>query len=79
MVPAAAGVLAWALGLTDVPAMVAVAYGALPCSASSYVLARRMGGDAPCMANIITFQTLAAAAALPLVIAVAAWVFGVPL
>lgn len=78
-VPLAAGVLAWALGLTGVPAVVAVAYAALPCSASSYVLARRMGGDAPCMAGIITFQTLAAAATLPLVIAAASRVFGVVL
>ncbi|EKV32673.1 Auxin Efflux Carrier [Caenispirillum salinarum AK4] len=76
-VPLAAGVLAWTLGLTGVPAVVAVAYAALPCSASSYVLARRMGGDAPCMAGIITFQTLAAAATLPLVIAAAGRVFGV--
>lgn len=75
--PAFAGLLALALGLTEIPAVIGVLYAALPCSASSYVLARRMGGDAPCMASIITFQTLAAAATLPLVIAAAGWVFGV--
>lgn len=76
LVPLAAGGLAWALGLTGMTAVVAVLYAALPCSASSYVLARRMGGDAPCMASIITFQTLAAAATLPLVIAAAGRAFG---
>lgn len=45
---------------------VALLYAALPCSASSYVLARQMGGDAPLMANIITLQTLLAAGTIPL-------------
>lgn len=74
-VPLAAGLLALALGLDGAAAGVAVLYAALPCSASSYVLARQMGGDAPMMANVITFQTLVAALTMPLVIAAALAVF----
>jgi len=47
---------------------IAMLYAALPCSASSYVLARQMGGDAPLMANIITLQTLLAAGTIPVVL-----------
>lgn len=56
------------LGVDGVARGVVVLYAALPCSASSYVLARQMGGNAPLMANIITFQTLAAMGTIPLVI-----------
>lgn len=59
--PALVGAGSLLAGLEGPTAMVAVLYAALPCSASSYVLARRMGGDAPLMAGIITAQTLAAA------------------
>lgn len=56
-------VLVWAgcmaTGLDPATTAVAVLYAGLPCSASSYVLARRMGGDAPLVAGIITAQTLA--------------------
>ena len=44
--------------------------GALPCSASSYVLARQMGGDHGLVAGIITVQTLASALSLPAILAV---------
>jgi predicted permease len=43
-----------------------VLWAGLPCSASAYVLARQMGGDAPMMAAVITWQTLAAMVTLPL-------------
>jgi len=52
-------------GLEAAPLGVLLLYTALPCSASSYVLARQMGGDAPLMANIISVQTVLAAALLP--------------
>jgi predicted permease len=55
-------------GLDAMTTTVAVIYGALPCSASSYVLARRMGGDAPLMASIITVQTLISAVTIPLIV-----------
>lgn len=43
-------------------------YATLPCSATSYVLARQMGGDAPLMANIISVQTVLAMGAMPLLL-----------
>jgi predicted permease len=55
----------WALGWDGPTLVMAVLYGALPCSASSYILARRMGGDAPLMATIITVQTLLSAVTIP--------------
>ena len=53
------------VGLDEASRGVVILYTALPCSASAYVLARQMGGDAPLMATIITTQTLAAMATLP--------------
>lgn len=44
-----------------------ILWAGLPCSASSYVLARQMGGDAPIMAATITVQTFAAMGSLPLI------------
>jgi hypothetical protein len=41
---------------------------ATPTSTSSYILARQLGGDAPAMASIITFQTLAAFLVMPVVL-----------
>lgn len=58
----------WLLGLDALALSVAVLYAALPCSASSYVLARQMGGDAPLMAGIITATTVAAALTLPAIL-----------
>jgi malonate transporter and related proteins len=49
---------------------VALLYATLPCSASAYVLARQLGGDAALMASIITVQTLAAILTMPLVLTV---------
>ena len=46
-----------ALGLKGMPATLLMLYGAVPTAASSYSLARQMGGDAPLMAAIITIQT----------------------
>lgn len=66
--PALAAGAVLALGVGGIVPGVLVLYAGLPCSASSYVLARQMGGDAGMMANIITVQTLAAMATLPLVL-----------
>ncbi len=38
---------------------VAVVAGAVPTATNAYILARQLGGDAPLMANVITFTTLA--------------------
>lgn len=45
-----------------------VLYGALPTAMSSYVLSSQLGGDKEIMAQIITLQTLLAAATLPMVL-----------
>ena len=58
--PALAWVLATALELDGQAFQVVVLYATLPMSASSYVLAREMGGDAPLAAGMITASTLAA-------------------
>lgn len=54
----------------DGPALaVAVIFTAIPVSASSFILARQMGGDHGLMAAIITAQTMAAALTMPLLFA----------
>lgn len=53
-------------------ATVAVLCAALPGSATSYVVSRQMGGDAPLMAGIIAVTTLGAVVSLPLWLAVMA-------
>ncbi len=60
--------------LADLPPLAsgtAVLYAALPCSASAYVLARQMNGDAQLMATIITAQTLLAIVTIPLAVTLA--------
>jgi len=75
--PAVAFLLASLAGAQGLPLAVAVLYAGLPTSASSYVLARQMGGDAELMAGIITVQTLLAALTMPATLAVLA-LAGVP-
>jgi predicted permease len=55
-------------GLGQEAIMAGFLYATLPCSASSYVLARQMGGDAPLMANIISVQTVLAMGSMPLLL-----------
>jgi malonate transporter and related proteins len=57
------------LGVEGVPAATALLFTAAPISASSYVLARQLGGDAPLMAGLITLSTILAAATMPLALA----------
>jgi predicted permease len=59
------------LGVTGMPASVLLVLFAVPTASSAYILARQLGGDAEAMASIITVQTLAAFAVLPLVLLVA--------
>ncbi len=61
-------------GVTGEARTVATLCGAVPTAASAYVLARRMGGDAPLMAGLITTQVLVAMVTLPLTIWVLKWV-----
>jgi malonate transporter len=66
----------WALGVDGLPQAVAIVSGGVPSAAASYILARKMGGDAGLVALILTAQTLAAAVTLPLVITIARQVSG---
>ncbi|MDO6565154.1 AEC family transporter [Amphritea sp. 1_MG-2023] len=53
------------IGLTDLPAMIAVLFLAVPTAPSSYILSRQLDGNYQAMAAIITFQTLIAFITLP--------------
>ncbi len=55
--------------LTGVDLLIVAVAAAVPSAPNGYVLARQMGGDAPLLAEILTVQTLAAAATMPLAIA----------
>lgn len=55
-------------GLGDAALTIALLFQALPTSSSSYIMARQLGGDAPLMAGITAFQTVAAALAMPAVL-----------
>ncbi|SCA57572.1 Auxin Efflux Carrier [Candidatus Terasakiella magnetica] len=57
-----------ALGVEGITRDLCILYSGLPVSASSYVLARKMGGNAPVMAGIITLTTLGAMVSLPLLL-----------
>ena len=52
-------------------ATIAIIMTAVPVSASAYVMARQMGGDAKLMAGSITATTLAAAVTMPMVLLLA--------
>ncbi len=56
------------VGLSGLPRTVAIIAAAVPTAATAYTMARKMGGDAELMAQIITFQTIASLATLPLFI-----------
>ncbi len=65
LLPLVAWLLCAALGLEGAARAVVVAFAALPVSASSYVLARQLGGDAAVMAGIITGTTVLAMVTMP--------------
>ena len=65
IMPAATWLVAAALGLGPLPTAVAVLFMALPTAATSYVMARAMGGDARLMAAITTSEHIAAMVTLP--------------
>ncbi|MFT5113236.1 MAG: malonate transporter [Parasphingorhabdus sp.] len=60
--------MCWLIGLDGLPRTVAIIAGAVPSASSSYVMARKMGGDATLMSSILTFQVLASFITLPLFI-----------
>ncbi|HER25904.1 MAG TPA: AEC family transporter, partial [Rhodospirillales bacterium] len=54
-------------GVTGLAVTISVLYAALPNSATSYVLARQMGGDTALLAGSITASTLLAMVTMPLI------------
>ena len=60
--------LSWAIGLDGLPRTIAIIAGAVPTASTAYVMARKMGGDAQLMANIVTLQVVVSAVTLPLFI-----------
>ncbi|HLL27327.1 MAG TPA: AEC family transporter [Xanthobacteraceae bacterium] len=72
VMPAIAIGIGIVLGLSgEALAVVAIA-SSVPSAPNSYVLARQLGGDAPLLARILTFETLIALATIPLALALAA-------
>ena len=64
--------MARVFGLGGTEALVLVIFAAIPTAPTAYVLTRSLGGDGTLMAGLITAQTLAAAATIPLVL----WLLG---
>jgi predicted permease len=64
--PALAMLLGRLFGLPWLQLQILVMFGALPTASSAYVLAARLGGNAPLVAFIISAGTLASIATLPL-------------
>jgi len=65
VMPAMTWALCAAIGLGPLPTAMTVLFMALPTAATSYVMARAMGGDAPLMAAITTSEHLLSMATLP--------------
>ena len=63
--------MSWLVGLDGLARTVAIIAGAVPTAASSYVMARKMGGNAELMSSIVTFQIIVAFFTLPLFIYIA--------
>jgi len=69
LAPLAAFAAAQSFGLAPMSAGILVLFAAQPTATTSYILARRLGGDGELMAAIIALQTLLAALTLPLAVA----------
>jgi hypothetical protein len=50
------------------PRAIAILYSALPCSSSSFILAKQLGGDPDLMASIITVTTILSVITISLVL-----------
>jgi hypothetical protein len=58
-------------GLGQEQTMVLLVFSAIPSASSAYILAARMGGNAPLVACLISMSTVGAAITLPLVFGLA--------
>ena len=64
--------LALLFGLSGINLAVVAISASVPAASNSYILAKQLGGDARLMAQILTLQTIVAAATMPLIIALVA-------
>lgn len=67
--PLVAVVYAHFTNLNDAQTLVLLVFSAIPSASSAYILAARMGGNAPLVACLISMSTVGAAFTLPLVFA----------
>ena len=63
--------MSWMIGLEGMARTIALIAGAVPSASSSYVMARKMGGDANLMSSILTFQVIVAFFTLPMFVYIA--------
>ncbi|GAB7023854.1 AEC family transporter [Salidesulfovibrio brasiliensis] len=69
LLPLVALCIGFLLGGTELSLRAAVIFTAIPVSASSFILARQMGGDHEAMAAVITVQTALSAFTIPIILA----------
>ena len=68
VMPAIVVAIGYGCGLSGTNLAVVACCASVPASSNSYVLARQMGGNAPLMAQILTFETALAAITMPIVL-----------
>ncbi|SMX43132.1 AEC family transporter [Maliponia aquimaris] len=66
--PALAALIGLAFGLDGTEALVLVIFSSIPTAPTAYVLTRQLGGDGTFMAGLVTAQTMASVATIPLVL-----------
>jgi len=66
--PAVIALAGIGLGMEWQIILIALLFGAAPCTPSAYTLARGMGGDAPAVAAMVAFQTALSFVTMPLTI-----------
>jgi predicted permease len=72
LMPLLAALIARTIGLNGVEVLVLIVFSAIPTAPTSYVLTQQLQGDGTLMAGIVTSQTIAAIATIPLVL----WILG---
>lgn len=65
-VPAAGWAMAAALSLPPMQQQIVVLFGALPTASASFILAARMGGNAPMVAGLVSLSTLGSLVTMPI-------------
>ncbi len=66
--PVLAALVALGFGLDGTEALVLIVFSAIPTAPTAYVLTRQLGGDGTFMAGLVTAQTLAAVATIPVML-----------